>query len=421
MYVILAHAAVVLALLSGGLSSDASSSPAPQAAETIIWSDGFEGGIENWSATDDNPASGLDYWGITTYRKVSGTRSAWCAQEGTSSVNGLPNAWTLSYDKDMSANLTRIHGDISGYSTVSLSFAYWASSADALRVLEHLQGRLDELWIQPTSRTDGWETVRLNLSREAIGITFLFPGSTTNYEGVYVDDVVVAGIDETPPVSAIAPLPAFEADRAVHLAFTASDLGGTGVDHVEVFIATDSSGPWTPLASVTSSPLTFIAPRDGTYYFHSVATDRAGNEEPPPAYADALTTVDTTAPELAIVYPAQGDTVTSSAVEVRWETSDVGSGVESSAIQLDGGPWMAAGSSNGASLFGVADGEHVVRVRTVDRLGNPAIEMVSFRVNTDPFSPDGPNRGIVLFGIIAGGVFAAALAVRFRRRLRRRL
>src|SRR5512136_476473 len=113
---------IATALVLGGLLAAA---PRVRAGAAIIFSDGFEtGGLSpRWATNDSNPASGIDDWGVTTYRPHSGNYSAWCAQVGNQSVGpnvGQNNSAVHEYDDNMQADF-ELNLSVNGYSSLFLS------------------------------------------------------------------------------------------------------------------------------------------------------------------------------------------------------------------------------------------------------------------------------------------------------------
>jgi len=159
-----------------------------------------------------------------------------------------------------------------------------------------------------------------------------------------------------------------------------------------------------------------VISQDGVHTFMFRAVDVAGNE----AIATITFAIDTTAPMLSGASPLQGAIVTTSSIEARWSGSDATSGIDHYEIQLDGGPWVSTGYATAYTLEGLADGEHVITIRAIDRAGNTQMMTVTFTVNTKPFSAQGPGGGAALYSLIAATLTAVLMGAFFWRRRRRR-
>lgn len=97
-------------------------------------------------------------------------------------------------------------------------------------------------------------------------------------------------IDATPPESAVAALPAVQANGRFAVAWAASDAAsGVGTVMLE---STEDDGPWARwLPNAPASPVAYWGNARRRYGFRSVARDRVGNRETEPALADAITEV----------------------------------------------------------------------------------------------------------------------------------
>jgi len=295
----------------------------------IIFQYGFEDSTipdeaqpPHWKSGDQNDGNGSDTWDCdpTSYKKHSGAHSAWCAYQGSTNtkVNGtwtqVPNYLTHRYDQNMSAYL-RLSLDVSAYEAVSISFYYWALvddvSFDFLTVnLEGDLGIWNQAWVQNVTDSSGWQIVTLGIPTNSTRLAFNFTSDGIAgaglHEGVYIDDLIVMGTDNTPPVSDVRSLPTYILVSDVEVQFNWSDTGGSGVDYVELYFQKDDSGsylrytaPNNTAGRWNSSPIIFNSTAvggDGHYRFYSIATDKFGNIEAVPSVGDAETIVDTTVP-----------------------------------------------------------------------------------------------------------------------------
>jgi hypothetical protein len=176
-------------------------------------------------------------------------------------------------------------------------------------------GRIDVLWNQtpdplayqhpallPTATLVDREGSRRTIN--ATGGTFtldLAPATSNNHpEGRYLiggPPVLLIQADTEAPVSALAPLPPFTADREVTVTWTASD-SGAGIWYGELQRGLGPTGPWTTVAGwgvtngVTATRVSL--PGSGDWYFRGRARDRVGNWEAWPDRAEISTTAQLT-------------------------------------------------------------------------------------------------------------------------------
>ena len=165
-------------------------------------------------------------------------------------------------------------------------------------------------------------------------------------------------------------------------------------------------GPW----SAYTAPL---ALGDGVHVVDYNATDANGMKE---ATKTATVRVDSIAPALWGLEPS-GRSSTSN-VTISWRSSDGGSGLSRFEMSVDGAPFQSIGMSSSLSL-NLPDGGHNVWIRAIDVAGNVATQVVSFRVDTNPFSLTGPYYGVPLLLLILVPIWALIAGARRRRRRRR--
>jgi hypothetical protein len=97
--------------------------------------------------------------------------------------------------------------------------------------------------------------------------------------------------------------------------------------------------------------------------------------------------IDATAPTVAIMSPANGST-TGTSLTVSGAASD-NTSVASVSLQVDGGAWqLASGTTSwSAALAGLGDGAHSVTARASDKAGNTGTATVSFTVSAPAPAP----------------------------------
>jgi len=145
---------------------------------------------------------------------------------------------------------------------------------------------------------------------------------------------------------------------ATPLTLIAFDASGTGIRRVEY---RDDGGPW----SVYATP--FALAGDGSHLLEWFSEDNVGNVEP---VRSARLSVDDTPPTTTLLVPP-GPWSYASRFELA--ATDAGSGVARTEYRVDGGPWREYEGS-----FSLAVGNHEIRYRSVDRLGNQEPESVTF-------------------------------------------
>jgi parallel beta-helix repeat protein len=120
-------------------------------------------------------------------------------------------------------------------------------------------------------------------------------------------------MDTTPPTSTVAPLPSSTTSTSFPVSVAGTDPPGaggspaSGVTSFTIYVSSDQ-GPFTVWTTVTSANPTaqFSGQTGHTYEFYSVATDAAGNVQPPSAAAQATISVPTPSTP-AMVRSAQPD------------------------------------------------------------------------------------------------------------------
>jgi len=373
-----------------------------------------------WIHSDWNSACGYDYWETADNRSYNGRHSAWCSQVGRSSINSVANWINRYYDQSMEAFL-RLPLDapplnISPYESVSMSFCYWANTDtlnDNLTVnCIDRNGTATQLWKQPAASSGGWLVVQLGIPLDSVYIEFNFTSDNIlgggPYEGVYVDDVALTGTDSSPPSSSIGSLSVYYHTEIVAIPFNASDVGGSGVDYVELYYRRGTSGTFleyitteNPSGHWNNSPIPFnssLTGENGLYQFFTVATDNCSNTEAAPIVCDASTTVDTHA-------PWSGLTVDGVKGANGWYKSDVTlmlaspydwlSGIASIEYTITEGPqqMMSWQPYDPTGVLLSLEGTHSVSFKLTDNATNDAVRKSTVLIDKTP-----PSTNIKLVG-----------------------
>ena len=380
----------------------------PVEAETshVILYEGFDGSWDpGWYVTDHNTDSGLDYWGISNHKMFNGTGSAWCAEIGISSENYLANSVNHYYDQNMTAVMQITLPALSGYDSVTMTFDYWAETGTAA-LNDYLDVRAwngwfwQHLWKQPDVDTGGsWDRVELDLPSNIVWLSFSFvsddiEGVDGPYEGVYVDNLNVYGLDTTPPTSSIVELDEYYSSETISIIYTAVDSGGSGVDHVELYYRKHGSGSYEMYTTVdnpdgkwTEGVIPFncsLADGFGGYDFYTLAEDAEANREIPTVVPQASTMFDSAAPstEAFVVGGSLPDEWINDSISIELSAIDDLSGVALTLWRVDSSTWEEYEGAIDIS----SDGEHAITFYSEDNAGNK--EGVKFiRVAIDSASP----------------------------------
>ena len=98
-------------------------------------------------------------------------------------------------------------------------------------------------------------------------------------------------VDAISPTSSVMTLPAISPGSFTVTWSGADNAGGSGLASFSIYVS-DDGGAFTPLLTNTTQTTTTFTGQDGhTYGFYSIATDKAGNQQPIPTSAQATTTV----------------------------------------------------------------------------------------------------------------------------------
>ena len=363
----------------------------------------------SWRLDDANLVGDVDYWGASSYRGLNGSMSAWCAQIGNNSVNGVENRLNHYYDQGMSSSMALYVGNLFGYQSVTLAFWFWAITgnttlADSFEVRSYDGANWKVLWEQPSVNSDGWQQASVSVPTNSSWISFYFlsggvlPGGP--YEGVYIDEMILIGEDVDAPYSYLVDVPESSTSALVEFHCVASDELGSGVDYIELFYRKDASdnyslysAPGLPLGRWETTAMslnTSYTGGDGVYDVYTVATDNVGNVEPVPAQPDATVSVDTTPPLTMLnisLEPRNG--WYNDWVMVNIDAVDNTSGVVKTMFAADSDVWQTYSS---AFMF-MTDRIHTIKVFSTDVAGNRE-ENKTYVVKVDTTNPELSNVAV---------------------------
>jgi hypothetical protein len=383
----------------------------------------------NWDRWDRDIGSDIDFWNSSMYNTPSGTgSSAWCAQQGYSSFPlnaNANNSDVMQYDTNMDAYMARSLGGIGSYTSVTLTFQYWALTGNSTTSLgndyvwvsvsnltnyEPRSSDRTEIWRQPASNSSGWQTVTLSIPTDSTWISFNFRSGAAVPEGgpfigVFLDNIDVEGSHNKVLISGVGSLPSATDQRSFDVPISVSELGSE-LSYIELWYRINGSGSFMlytaggthPSGRWASEPVPFTAPSEGRYEFFSRVADNWGNVESLKTSAERTVIVDDGAPStMATVTGMWGNLdwyVSAASINITgWDES---SGISSIMYRLDGSTW---GEFTG-QLTVDGDGQHVLEYYAVDRAGNAeTIHTASFQVDIT-----GPT---VAFGAANGRVFSS--------------
>lgn len=172
----------------------------------VIMTEGFEGTFPSGKWDSKVNTGGARYkWGKDNYRASSGSYSAWVAAVPTSGASPLPDHY---YPSNMNTGMAYGPFSLEGASAAQLRFKMWIDVEKnkdifAILVTTDIYGGWDGPAFSGVSKS--WQEVTLDLSNvgqdnenflgePTVYIAFLFTSdgnANTQYEGVFIDDVVL--------------------------------------------------------------------------------------------------------------------------------------------------------------------------------------------------------------------------------------
>jgi hypothetical protein len=211
---------------------------------------------------------------------------------------------------------------------------------------------------------------------EAYGVKTAPFGSTGMKEGVFVDDISVVGTDpaaEVPLTTHADPLPEYQTGRAFPVSYSDNNPV-VQLNWIYLWYRESGAENWTkyknelkPAGAFITSPISFVAPTDGTYEFFTQGVDTNGTLEKWRGAADTWTVVDTAPPESeARVVGSGQEGKYAGAATITLEGSDLTAGIERIYYRVDGSEWM----SYSRAVVLTATGQHTVEYFATDMAGN---------------------------------------------------
>ena len=172
---------------------------------------------------------------------------------------------------------------------------------------------------------------------------------------------------------------------------------------------------WSSWEPYSTSGTWVLTMGDGTKTVYVQFKDGAGLISH--SYFDTVI-LDTTPPAIIIISPSHDYESRSSMLNVTWMGSDEISGISHYEIRLDGGAWTNVGANTTYTFTQLADGSHIIDIRTVDKVGNIQQSTVSFTVNTSPLlGPSYIEETVITITIIIIALGITLYFLKIRKRI----
>jgi uncharacterized repeat protein (TIGR02543 family) len=240
----------------------------------------FEGNFPSggWNARDNSGVTGV-CWDDDTYRPYGGSWSAWAAN---GCVNGL-DPYTSYYVDNMDSWMTYGPFSLSGVSAADFDFMYWNSSEYGFDYFSWCASSdgVTYYCTRVSGDSAGWQSVYYDLSAylgdPSVYIAFIFTsdGSAHSYDGAFVDNITIWGLDTVAPmVTAFAATTPTANLNIPITAFTSYDAVGVA----GYMITTSAAAPSAAATNWNSTAYTsFTVPSIGVYTLYPWVKDVAGN------------------------------------------------------------------------------------------------------------------------------------------------
>lgn len=309
----------------------------------------------------------------------------------------------LHFTLDVSPPVLRIYNPIDGaYLNQSMIYVKW-SGHDEYTDIGYFAVKLDE---------SGWINVGTNSE-------YTFTAVNDGEHKIYVKAADILGnenaksttvtIDTVSPLIFITtPTPGAFLRGTVDIKVTGDDVN---LERIELYIDEHLIKTW-GLAGNYAYAWDTTVYDDGSHVIRLKSYDKARNFNE----NNVSVVTDNTPPKVSIASPSHEEVVRSANVLVTWFGSDGTSGIESYEIRIDGGLWINVGTDTEYTFSRVSDGEHIVRVKALDKVGLAEEDFVSFIVNTSLIGEPGWIDDIMIFGGIGCFIIIAIVVFIARRR-----
>lgn len=249
-------------------------SGAAAAWETIAAMD-FEGAFPgSWITADNNNPGNPQYmWGPVSTRPHNGTKSGWPAARGAK--GSVPTTTPTSYPPNLDTGIG--FGPFSLVGATDARLTFWVyldieSNNDSLKWLASNDGGQSWAYGGLAGSTNGWQQITYDLKNidgkglsllgepdAMVAITFQSNGANNNYEGAYIDDIVLEKQTGGPACYTLATI----AEPAGAGSITASPAPNCGANQY-----------------TSGTVVTLTAKPNGSYTFHHWSDGATGSANP---------------------------------------------------------------------------------------------------------------------------------------------
>jgi len=169
---------------------------------------------------------------------------------------------------------------------------------------------------------------------------------------------------------------------------TSADIG-SGVNKVEVQI---DSGPWVTATTTdqwANWSYNVASLSNGSHTITANATDKAGNW----ATSTVTVNIDLTIPSVSITSPTNGQILEIRSFVVSGTSSNGASGVNKVEVQIDGGSWVTATTTDqwanwSYNVASLSNGLHTITANATDNVGNSLTTSVTITVAVPTWPPE---------------------------------
>ena len=343
---------------------------------------------------------------VAAYLGSSSVTATWTATDATTAVSGYQcsidgGEWSV-----RSSDLNHVFDDVADGShtilvrvfdladnlrTMSVTFVVDVT-APVITVTVPSEGALvtsiDVTW-NGTDATSGMHGYQYRIdngswSTSAMGLTHIFAGQIDGGHFIEVkatdrsNNFAIASVHLTldtsdPFVSITSPAANYNSSSST---VTVDWSGHDVITAIKGYEYRVDGGEWSPLTGAVTHDFTGLI--DGIHTVYVKAFDLVDNT----ATTSVTFRVDTVDPAVSITAPVGGYYSPSTSVRVDWTGSDSGSGMLGYQYRVDGLGWSATAGALTFSFEGLAQGNHTVDVRAIDRAGNDRETSVTFNVDT---------------------------------------